>query len=114
MVGIFINLIPLLIKFATKADRSLTIPPPKAIIQSDLLKLIFKIFSISIFACLKLFAFSFAVILYIFTSYFFKDLYNLLKNILGIFLSEIITIFFTLGIFFLIIFPIFFKTLLPI
>jgi len=87
VVGILINFIPLLIKLATKADRSLTIPPPKAIIQSDLLKLIFRIFSISIFACLKLFAFSFAVTLYILTSYFFKDLYNLFKNILGIFLG---------------------------
>ena len=38
VVGIFIKFIPLLTKLATKAERSPIIPPPTAIIVSDLLK----------------------------------------------------------------------------
>ena len=41
VVGIFTNFNPLLAKFEIKADKSPITPPPKAIMQSDLLKLYF-------------------------------------------------------------------------
>ena len=41
VVGILTNLIPLLVMLDTKAVKSPTTPPPKAITQSDLLKLFF-------------------------------------------------------------------------
>ena len=57
-MGILINFTPLLVRLATKADKSPMIPPPKEIIQSDLLKLFFLSFSIILFATLRLFVFS--------------------------------------------------------
>ena len=38
VVGILTNFKPLLVRLATNPDKSLTIPPPKEIMQSDLLK----------------------------------------------------------------------------
>ena len=63
VVGILTNFIPLFTRLEIKEDKSLTTPPPKETIQSDLFKLSFKILSINLFAVLKLFDFSFAVIL---------------------------------------------------
>ena len=59
MVGILTNFNPLLVRFEIKADKSPRTPPPKAIIQSDLLKLFFKSCSIILYATLKLLVFSF-------------------------------------------------------
>ena len=50
----------------TKADKSLTIPPPNETIQSDLLKLSINSFSIILFATLRFFIFSLAANLKIF------------------------------------------------
>ena len=41
VVGILINFRPLFVILEMKADKSPTIPPPKATIQSDLLKSLF-------------------------------------------------------------------------
>ena len=56
-----INFKPLLVRLEMKADKSPITPPPKAIIQSDLLKFCFKSFSIIVFATRRLFVFSLTV-----------------------------------------------------
>ena len=53
------NLIPLFVRFEIKADKSPKIPPPKAITQSDLLKLSSNKSSTILLTTLKLFVFSF-------------------------------------------------------
>ena len=59
-MGILINFNPLLVRLDIKADRSPRTPPPKAITQSDLLKLSFKSCSMILFATLRLLVFSVA------------------------------------------------------
>ena len=54
----FMSFKPLFVRLATKAERSPKTPPPKEIIQSDLLKLLLKSFSIIRFATLKFLFFS--------------------------------------------------------
>ena len=113
VVGIFTNFNPLLVKLEIKADKSPITPPPNAITQSDLLKLFFKSFSIILFATLILLVFSFERSLNIFTSYFFNDIINFFNNFFGNLLSLIMHILFTLGRFFFISMPVFFKILFP-
>ena len=112
-MGILINFNPLLVRLETKAARSPITPPPKAIIQSDRLKFCFNNLSIILFANLKLFVFSFAVSLYILISYFFNELSNFFKILIGYLLSEIIHIFLTPVKLFCIKLPVLFKILFP-
>ena len=93
VVGILINFNPLLVILDTKADKSPTVPPPKAIIQSDLLKLFTNKVLIILLATSKLFIFSFADKLKTIRLYFFKDFLNFFNIFEGKFLSLIIHIF---------------------
>ena len=54
------NFNPLFVRLEIKADKSPNIPPPKAITQSDLLKLFFNKFSIILLATARFLVFSFA------------------------------------------------------
>ena len=74
VVGILTNFNPLLVRFEIKADKSPITPPPNAIIQSDLLKLFFKSFSIIPFATLMLLIFSFYKIDHLLLSYLIAQL----------------------------------------
>ena len=96
-------------RFEIKADKSPKIPPPKAITQSDLLKLFLKSCSMILFAILRLLVFSFADNLNNLRSYLFKDLINFFNNIFGNLLSLMMHIFFTVVRFFLISLPVVFK-----